>query len=155
MGKALTNKKYQLQKFSGKGGWTYAAIPEIKPNTKNPFGWVKVSGFIDDVAIKQYHLMPMGNGQLFLPVKADIRKKIKKQEGDWITVQLFLDEEPLQIPDELMLCLQDEPTALNAFLQLSDSEKVLAIKNIYSSKKEDTRIEKIVQLIKNLIANKH
>jgi Domain of unknown function (DUF1905)/Bacteriocin-protection, YdeI or OmpD-Associated len=152
MNKPLVNNKYLLQKFNGKGGWTFAAIPEIKPNSKNPFGWVRVSGFIDTVEIKQYHLMPMGNGQLFLPVKAAIRKAIKKQEGDWISVQLFLDEEPLHVPDELLHCLQDEPAALAKFLQLSDSEKAVAIKNIYAAKKDDTRTEKIVQLIKRLIA---
>jgi hypothetical protein len=29
MEKPLVNKKYKLQKFPGKGGWTYAMIPEI------------------------------------------------------------------------------------------------------------------------------
>jgi hypothetical protein len=41
-----------------------------------------VRGTIDDFEIRKYHLMPMGNGKFFLPVKAEIRKKIKKEAGD-------------------------------------------------------------------------
>lgn len=79
--KPLVNSEYLLQKFPGKGGWTYAAIPEILQNKNNPFGWVKIKGSIDGFKLKQYKLMPMGNGKLFLPVKSEIRKKsIKKME---------------------------------------------------------------------------
>ncbi len=149
--KALVSKKYKLQKFPGKGGWTFAAIPEIAQNRKNPFGWVRVKGFIDDVFINKYHLMPMGNGQLFLPVKAAIRKQIKKKEGDWITVQLFADNDPVEIPDELLQCLQDEPAALKQFNKLTDGEKVAAVKQVYGVKKTETRTDRIVQLIGSLL----
>lgn len=40
----------------------------------------------------------MGNGKLFLPVKAEIRKKIKKAEGDKVHVILYPDNEPLEVP---------------------------------------------------------
>jgi hypothetical protein len=69
----LVNKTYRLEKFPGKGGWTFARIPEILPDKKAHFGWVKVRGTIDGYEIRKYHLMPMGNGSLFLPVKAEIR----------------------------------------------------------------------------------
>lgn len=46
-GKPLVNKKYLLEKYPGKGGWTYAVIPEVLQNKKAPFGWVKVKGTID------------------------------------------------------------------------------------------------------------
>jgi Domain of unknown function (DUF1905)/Bacteriocin-protection, YdeI or OmpD-Associated len=147
----LVNKDYQLQKFPGKGGWTFAAIPEILPEKKNPFGWVRVKGTIDGVVIQNYHLMPMGNGQLFLPVKAEIRRQIKKNAGDWIRVELFADNDPVQIPDELLLCLQDEPLALKKFNQFSESEKANAIKCIVAAKKTATRDARIVQLIASLL----
>lgn len=82
MHQPLTDKAYLLEKFPGKGGWTYAAIPEIAPDKHAHFGWVRVKGTIDGYKIKGFHLMPMGNGKLFLPVKSEIRKKIKKQAGD-------------------------------------------------------------------------
>ena len=74
----LTDKIYLLEKFSGKGGWTFVRLPEIPPGQNTPFGWVKVHGTIDRYEIKNYNLQPMGNGRLFLPVKAEIRKKNKK-----------------------------------------------------------------------------
>ena len=151
MEKPLVNKSFILQKFPGKGGWTYAAVPEIKPNKKNPFGWVRVRGFIDDYEIKQYHLMPMGNGHLFLPVKAGIRKKIKKQEGDHVHVQLFLDESAIEIPDDLLECLRDEPKAHQHFFKLSDSEQKQYIDWIYAAKKEETRVERMATAINRLL----
>ena len=77
--KPLVDREYLLEKFPGKGGWTYAQIPEILQNKQSAFGWVRVRGTIDNFEIKNYNLMPMGNGKLFLPVKAEIRKKIKKR----------------------------------------------------------------------------
>jgi hypothetical protein len=95
----LVNKKYKLEKFPGKGGWTYAAIPEVLQDKHAPFGWVQVKGSIDDYEIKNYKLMPMGKGKLFLPVKAAIRKKIGKEAGDWVKVTLYADYEHLHVPN--------------------------------------------------------
>ncbi len=100
--KPLVNKKYLLEKYPGKGGWTYAAIPEVLQDKHAPFGWVKVKGQIDNFVIKNYKLIPMGTGKLFLPVKSEIRKKINKQAGDWVHVILYADNDPLEIPDELL-----------------------------------------------------
>ena len=67
--------------------------------------------------------MPMGDGRLFLPVKQEIRKKIKKEAGDWVAVELYLDESPLEIPEELKECLSAELDALNRFKSLSPVEQ--------------------------------
>lgn len=150
MTKPLVNKKYKLEKYPGKGGWTYTVIPEIPPDKRERFGWVKVSGFIDDYEIKSYRLMPMSNGKLFLPVRAEIRKKIKKQEGDWIKVILFHDTSALEIPDDLLQCLRDEPAAHKTFINFSESNKKYYVDWIYSSKKEETRIERIAKTIDRL-----
>jgi hypothetical protein len=151
MKKPLVNKKYKLEKFHGKGGWTYAQIPEIVADKSSPFGWVKVKGFIDDHEFRNYHLMPMGNGRLFLPVKASIRKKIKKQEGDWVKVILFPDNDPLPVPAELQACLKDEPKAEKVFNSFSDSEKKYYIEWVYSAKKEETRVKRFAKTIERLM----
>ncbi|MEO5562122.1 MAG: YdeI/OmpD-associated family protein [Chitinophagaceae bacterium] len=148
--KPLTDKKYLLEKFAGKGGWTYARIPEIVKDKKSPFGWVKVRGTIDGYEIKKYHLMPMGKGKLFLPVKADIRKKIKKQEGDWVHVILYRDNEPLEVPEEMLVCLQDEPKALKFFNSISESEQKFYIQWIYSAKRDETKIDRLAKAINRL-----
>lgn len=149
--KPLVNQSYLLEKFSGKGGWTYARIPEIPQDKKAHFGWVKVRGTIDGYEIKRYHLMPMGNGSLFLPVKAEIRKKIKKKEGDYVHVILYPDSEPLEIPQEMFLCLQEESLALKFFQSLSESEQNDYIQWIFSAKKEETKIVRLAKAIDKLL----
>lgn len=148
--KPLVDKKYLLEKYPGKGGWTYAAIPEVLQDKHSPFGWVKVKGHIDDFEIKNYKLMPMGNGRLFLPVKADIRKIIGKKEGDWVNVVLFADNAPTEIPEEFLLCLKDDPTAYKTFLSYSDGQQKEFIDWIYSAKTDDTKVERIAETLRKL-----
>lgn len=149
--KPIINKKYRLEKFKGKGGWTFAQIPEIPQDKKAHFGWVKVKGSIDGVEFKKYHLMPMGNGKLFLPVKAEIRKKIKKEEGDWVHVILYPDNEPLEVPDEMLLCLKDEPKALKFFRSLSEGEQKYYVQWVYSAKTEKTKVDRMAKAIDKLL----
>lgn len=146
----LIDNTYVLERIPGKGGWTYARIPEVLKDGKKAFGLVKVKGSIDGYAFKQYHLMPMGNGCLFLPVKAEIRKKIKKQQGDKVHIVLYADNDPLEIPEELLDCLSDEPAALTFFNTLNDSEKKYYIQWIYAAKREETRVERIAKSIVRL-----
>lgn len=148
--KPLINKKYLLEKFPGKGGWTFARIPDIPQDKKAHFGWVKVKGTIDGFAISKYHLMPMGDGNLFLPVRAEIRKKIGKKDGDKVHIVLYPDNEPLEVPEELLLCLQDEPQALRFFKTLTESEQKYYIQWIYSAKKEETKIRRMAASIDKL-----
>ena len=149
--KPLINKKCLLEKFPGKGGWTYARIPEIPQDKKAHFGWVKVRGTIDGYEIRKYHLMPMGNGKLFLPVKAEIREKIKKEEGDKVHVILYSDNEPLEVPEEMLLCLRDEPAALKFFNSLSESERKFYIQWTYSAKKDETKVDRLAKTIDRLL----
>lgn len=149
--KPLVNKKYKLERFPGKGGWTFVRIPEVLQDKSKPFGWVKVRGTIDGYELKKYNLMPMGNGMLFLAVRAEIRKKIKKNEGDIIHVILFPDDEPMEVPEEMMLCIKDEPEALKFFKSLSDSEQKYYIDWTYSAKKEDTKIERMAETVNRLL----
>ena len=148
--KPLVKGKYLLQKYPGKGGWTYAAV-NVSQNTKNPFGWTRVKGRIDDYELKQYNLAPMGNGKLFLPVKAEIRKKIGKKEGDYVHVVLYLDDSRLEIPDEIMECFRLEPkNTYQTFLRFTDSERKAYLDWIYAAKKEETKATRILEMMTRL-----
>lgn len=151
MEEPIVNNEYLLEKFPGKGGWTFAAIPEVLQDKKAPFGWVKVRGSIDDYEFKNYKLMPMGNGRLFLPLKVAIRKKLKKEAGDYVKIILYKDENPLEIPNELVLCLKDEPLAYEIFVKLKEGEQKAFIDWIYSAKKDETKVERIATTIKKII----
>jgi hypothetical protein len=151
MSKPLINNKYKLLKYPGKGGWIHAVIEEIAPGKKTKFGWVQVSGSIDGFELKRYKLMPLGNGKLFLPVRAEIRKAIGKKEGDTVHVILYPDNTPIDIPEEFLLCLQDEPAAKQFFFTLTESEQQFYLKWIYTTKQKATKTKRIVDAIKKLI----
>ena len=148
--KPLVDRNYLLEKFPCKMGWTYAEISEILPDKNSPFSWVKVKGSIDSIEISKYHLMPTGKGTLMLAVKSEIRKKIKKQAGDYVHVILYPDNEPLEVPEELMLCLQEDTEALQFFNSLNESEKHCYVKWIYSAKTDQTKVDRIAKTVVRL-----
>lgn len=147
----LVDKIFLLEKYPGKGGWTFVHIPIIFKNKEEKLKWKKVRGTIDGFEIRKYHIFPIGkNDGLFLPVKAEIRKHSKKKEGDYVHVVLYPDNEPLDIPDEMLMCMKDEPEAFQFFNSISESEQKFYIQWIYSAKKEETKIDRLAKAISRL-----
>lgn len=143
----MVDNSYLLEKFPGKGGWTYALIPEIPPDRHAWFGWVRVKGSIDGYEFNAYHLMPHGNGSLFLPIRAEIRKKIGKQAGDSVHIVLFADNEPYKFPGELNECLQDYPHVVASLSMYTDGEKKAFAEWIYSARNDSTKVNRIARMI--------
>jgi hypothetical protein len=146
----IINKKYLLEKFPGKGGWTYVLLPEIPPAKRFPFGWLRVYGSIDEIKLETCKLMPFGKGVLFLPVKALLRKQLKKEAGNWVWVQLFEVEQIEGIPEVILQCLKDAPGALHHFQTLPAWEQRLHINRIMDAKNTEKQISLIVGLIDKL-----
>ncbi|MES2515842.1 MAG: YdeI/OmpD-associated family protein [Bacteroidota bacterium] len=151
MKKPLIDKIYTIDKFPGKGGWYFVVIKGIPASKKGKGGMVRVTGTIDDFAIEKYNLMPMREGDLFLPIRAEIRKLLKKKEGDKIHILLHEDNLPLTIPNELQLCFEDEPMAFTFYNSLTDAEQKQYLDWIYSAKKEETRINRMADAINKLL----
>lgn len=151
----LVDQTVQLERFPGKGGWTFVRIPDIPNERAGSLNWKKVNGFIDAYEIKEAQLMPLGKGRLFLPVKADIRKAIGKQEGDWAKITLYLADKVLPVTDDdFMICLEEEPEALRNFQSFTASEQNKYKEWIAAAKDEELKIERMARAITRISEGK-
>jgi hypothetical protein len=143
----IVSGEFFMERFPGKGGWTYIKLPlSIFPSVKS-FGMLKVSGSIDSFAFEGKHLMPMGDGSLFIPVAKSIRAILKKEAGDRVHLKLLRDEIPSEAPQELIDCLKDDPGMYQLFQNLSRADQTKWIEYIYGTSSLDAKTKRILKLL--------
>ncbi len=151
--KSMINLKAEIEKFDKMGektGWSYVFIPavtahQIKPNCKVSF---RVKGRIDNLEIGGMATVPMGEGDFILALKADLRKKLKKEAGD--KIELWLEEDKdfkIEMPEDLEVCLTEENGLLALFLQQPKSHQNYFIKWINEAKTEATRTKRLTMTV--------
>ncbi len=147
--------KVVIEKFAEQGektGWTYFRIPAaqaqlLKKGQKTSF---RVKGYLDKVAISGQAILPMGGGEFILTLKADLRKKLGKRQGDTLVAQLEADEEPFRFDADFLSCLDEEPAAKAQFKSLSPSHQRYFSNWIAEAKTEGTRTKRLAEAINAL-----
>lgn len=143
----------EIEKFDAMGektGWSYVFIPkavanQIKPGEKKSF---RVKGKIDGVEVSGIALLPMGEGDFIIALKADLRKKLKKEEGATVSLSLVFDADfKVEMPDDLEICLADDEHLMRQFLSMPKSHQNYFINWLNSAKTEATRTKRIIMII--------
>lgn len=135
-----------------KTGWTIIDLPAelastLMPNNKRSF---RVKGQLDKHKISGVATIPMGGGDFIIAVNAEMRKAIRKSQGDSVEVKLALDKQEVAVSADLLECLQDEPVALKNFNSLPGSHQNYFTRWIESAKTETTKAKRIAQAIAGL-----
>lgn len=139
----------KFEKMGEKTGWTYIQFNSdeaqiLKPNNRKSF---RVKGLIDQFAIKQVAILPMGDGNFVLPINAKMRKGIHKSDGAMVNLKLEIDESPLEVSEDLMDCLHETPTALAHFKSLGSGHQRYFSNWIEDAKTIETKTKRISQAL--------
>ena len=144
----------QFAEQGEKTGWSYIEIPsdiaqQMKPGNKKSF---RVRGMLDAFAVRGMALMPMGEGNFIMALKAEVRKGIHKQAGAMLQVRIEEDVDfKIEIPDDLKECFDFEPEAFEFFNTLAKSHRDYFVKWIDSAKTNETRAKRIVNTVNAML----
>lgn len=150
----IIDASYTIQHKQVSGGWHYVELSGIPEQDVAANGLVRIRGWIDEVEIRQFNLLPMKNGNKMLVIKAAIRKVIKKKGGDKVHIKLFPDSSAIEVPEDILDSLLQSPRAYEHFEQLSESNKKYYIDWIDEAKGVETKVNRIVKMIRQLEQNK-
>jgi hypothetical protein len=144
----------QFAEQGEKTGWSYIEIPadiaqQMKPGNKKSF---RVKGMLDGFAVSGMALMPMGEGNFIMALKADVRKAIHKNAGAMLQVRLEVDNDyKIEMPDDLKECFEFEPEANDFFNSLAKSHREYFLKWINDAKTSETRAKRIINTVNAML----
>jgi hypothetical protein len=148
--KPIINATFKIQRKEGSGAWHFVELSGIPRQFVAANGLVRIRGWIDEVEIRQFNLLPMKNGNKMLVIKAAIRKRIAKKAGDPVLIKLYPNDTPIEIPEEILDSLLQSPRAYEHFMQLTDSNKKYYIDWVQEAKQIETKVSRLVKMIGQL-----
>ena len=145
----------EVEKFGEQGektGWTYVLIScslaeKLKPENKKSF---RVKGLLDEIEIYGMALIPMGDGDFILPLKAALRKKLRKEAGKKLRLTLEEDKSERKTDADLEICLENDENANSFFLSLAPSHRLYFSKWISEAKTIGTKEIRILTTLNAL-----
>lgn len=152
---AFTSILLKFDQQGEKTGWTYIEVSseitkKLHPENKKSF---RVKGKLDEYPFDQIALIPMGDGNFIMPLKASIRRALGKKKGATVAVLMALDSKVYELNKELMECLADEPEALHFFSSKPKSFQHYYSKWVEAAKTDATKAKRIALAVTSL-ANK-
>jgi hypothetical protein len=140
---------FQFDKKGEKTGWSYIEISAAQARKLNPGCKVsfRVKGKLDNYSFEKVALIPMGEGNFIMPINGKVRKAIQKQRGAVLKVTMQVDTRELQISQDLMDCMSEDPEAVVFFKSLPKSHQNYFSKWIESAKTAQTKTKRIVMTI--------
>jgi hypothetical protein len=154
--RVICGKKMGTLKFKSKlekiGSWTVVVVPIDAKKTFGSGGYIRIKGRVDSRPFTGLTLMPMGNGNHYLPVNADFRKSIKKDAGDSVVIEFEKDNEKpvITLPVELKEAFKASKEAKKLFDSYSDSMRREYCNYISEGKKKETREKRAVDAVLKL-----
>jgi hypothetical protein len=153
MEKPIVSGAFELRKGKEKGSWTFIEMPILKNVPKKRNSTVRVRGTIDAFEIRDFHIWAMKKGT-FMAVKAAIRKAIGKEAGDSVALTLFLDEAPMVIREDLLVCLREEPALLARFENLPKKQQKEITDWVFAAGTDDGVVARIGKVMEGLETGK-
>ena len=136
------------------GGGAFVVIPF---DVEKTFGKkrVKIKATING-ELYRGTLVRMGTSHHILGVLKEIRQRIGKSFGDEVDIEFEEDLEmrQVEIPSDLQIALQAEPTAQALFNRLSFTHQKEYVLWITEAKREQTRLARIMRTIEMLNTGK-
>lgn len=130
-------------------GMDYCAVPVPEKITKalGTQGPVLVMARVNQSKPFKVSLFPIGGGQHFIRIKAQIRREAKIKTGDWVRMRItVLDRADVTYPKDLLSALRSEKVTSD-FKSLPPGQQNFILRRIDDAAKPETRKKRIQEAI--------
>lgn len=140
-----------LEKFSGKGGWTFVRIPAEFSERLGIRGMVPVLATVEGLVFER-SLMPIGDGTHMIAINKDMLKAIGKRLSDDVTVHIAVQNQPhpVRIPEELSIAFDLDPEGKDLFFSLPRSTQRGLMMWLESARTAHTRANRAGEILRRL-----